>query len=77
MNFKELVFTVITFYLLFKIFRPSVRVFHYHQRGFDNNQQQQRKPEGKITIDKMPENKASVNKSATDNTEYVDYEEVK
>jgi hypothetical protein len=81
---------VITVYLLLKyVIKPLLRVLlrRYVQNmveknfGNPNNMQQkqyrERKKDGSISVDYIPENKKNKPGKDNDNGEYIDYEEIK
>lgn len=71
---EELLFIVIAFYILFRVFGKNVKVYHYNNFYTNNTEKPSPKKEGKITIDKKDTSKGN---RSSDEGDFIDYEEVK
>lgn len=78
---QEFLLTLVVIFVLFRIFgksrtQGSTNHFTFNQNNF-NNQETQKKPDGKVRIDKMPNSKSTSKNNTNDSGDYVDYEEIK
>ena len=72
---QEFLLTLVVLFVLFKIFGKSASSsksnFNFTQNNYTASE---KKPDGKVIVDYIPENKSA---KSTDSGDYVDYEEVK
>ena len=71
---QEIIFTLIVFFILFKVFRPRVNVYYYNSNKH-NHYHEQKQPEGKVTITQSADKKPA--KKGDNDGDFVEYEEVK
>ncbi len=73
---QDFLLTLVIIFVLFRIFGRNSSApkstMHFTQNNFTSPS---KKPDGKVSIDHIPENKASKSKT-NDPGDYVDYEEV-
>lgn len=74
---QDFLLTLVIIFVLFKIFgRSSSSQKSYSSFTQNNFHSSEKKPEGKTSVDYIPENK-STKSNTTQGGDYVDYEEVK
>lgn len=75
---KEIIFTVIVIWVLFRLFGRRVTVVHHHNTFTQNNySKQEEKRKEEVKIDYIPEKNPQKERDKGSEGEYVDFEEVK
>lgn len=73
---QDFLLTLVIVFVLFRIFGRSSATpkstVHFTQNNFNASE---KKPDGKVSVDYIPENKSTKSKT-NDSGDYVDYEEV-
>lgn len=75
---QDFLLTLVVLFVLFRIFGKSSSSapksnIHFTQNNFNAGE---KKPEGKVSVDYIPENKTAKS-NTTQSGDYIDYEEVK
>ena len=73
---QDFLLTLVVIFVLFKILGRSSSATKSNFTFTQNNFNAEKKPEGKVSVDFIPENKTSKNNSSNSD-DYVEYEEVK
>jgi hypothetical protein len=74
---QDFLLTLVIIFVLFRIFGRNSSTpksnFHFTQNNFTSSE---KKPDGKVKVDFIPENKSGKS-TPSDSGDYVDYEEVR
>ena len=74
---KEIFFTIVVIWILFRIFGRKITVVHNHNTFTQNNYDKEEKRKEDVKIDYVPKKDQKKGPGKDDEGEYIDFEEVK